>query len=588
MPPIAIESVEKPAASTEAKAVLTVQINEGDNKQLVALNQSQTEQLKAAGVLPELSISGGTELDYVRNNFEKLDKSKDGHVTKQEIEEYIAKNKSLSEAEKATLQKVAANVGKLENNNTDAEMIPTGDGAVYGPEGGITKKDVELANQRVKAEDYATKNFDKLDKDNDGHVNGDEIKAYMKANEGKLSKEEKAALGTLAKDMDRLQAMNNDEWGIENDGFTRHDLVEARQQEGTASVKISEKNFAYKTAPEGTEGEKPGDKSRSEVAEKEKSVTVKAGDSLWKICKEELKQRNGGQDPSNKDVLQMVHDLAAKNKMPIDGVIRPGDTLKLPGNSKPETGCEVPAAKPPVRHEAPRREAPTTKPPVRSEDPGCEVPAAKPPVKNEDPSCEVPEQRKPEQKKNPGQRDPERSEPAPEGNKERGSESRTAAEIMRSRFSEIDKDGNNHVNKKEIESYLAANQGNLSADETRALDTMAKNVGKLQELANDERGDENSGISRQDLTKLDDLERTSEKILKSGQFNAIDSDRNNYLSKEEITKALTTARLTREERVTLEFLKDNMKYLQKGNNDEKGFENNGVSQADLRFYAGIV
>ncbi len=584
MPPIATERVEKPAASTEANAVLNVQISEGDNKQLVAINQAQQEQLKQAGVLPELSITGGTELDYVRNNFDKLDKSKDGHVTKQEIEEYIAKNKTLSEAEKATLQKVAANVGKLENNNTDAEMIPTGDGAVYGPEGGITKLDISVANQRLKAEDYAAKNFDKLDKDNDGHVNADEIKAYMKANEGKLSKDEKATLGALAKDMDRLQGMNNDEWGIENDGFTRKDLVEARQQEGTVSVKIGEKNFAYKTAPEGTEGEKPGDKSRSEVAEKEKSVTVKPGDSLWKICREELKQRNGGQDPSNKDVLQMVQELAAKNKMPVNGVIKPGDTLKLPGNSKPETGCEVPAAKVPPKAE-PVRETPRPRPGVKTEVPGCEVPPP-PPVKNEDPNCEVPAQR-PEVKKNPG-RNPERNEPNPENKNERSTEGQTAAEIMRNRFSEIDKDGNNHVNKKEIESYLAKNQGNLTADETRALDTMAKNVGKLQELANDERGDENSGISRQDLTKLDDLERTSEKILKSGQFNAIDSDRNNYLTKEEITKALTTARLTREERVTLEFLKDNMKYLQKGNNDEKGFENNGVSQADLRFYAGIV
>jgi Ca2+-binding EF-hand superfamily protein len=275
----------------------------------------------------------------------------------------------------------------------------------------------------------------------------------------------------------------------------------------------------------------------------------------------------------------MVHEMAAKNKMPLDGLIKPGDTLKVPGKTRPETGCEVPPVKVPPKAE-PVREAPRQKPPVRSEVPGCEVPPP-PPVKKEEPGCEVPPQRKPELKKNPG-----RTEPRPES--ERVDEGRTAAEIMRSRFSEIDKDGNNHVNKKEIERYLAENQGNLTADETRALDTMAKNVGKLQELANDERGDENSGISRQDLKKLDDLERTSEKILKSGQFNAIDSDRNNYLSKEEITKALTTARLTREERVTLEFLKDNMKYLQKGNNDERGFENNGVSQADLRFYAGIL
>lgn len=572
MPPTAIEKAEKAPVSAEAKSVVNVQISEGENKQLLAVNQAQREQLKASGVLPELSISGGSELDYVKKNFDKLDASKDGRITKAEIDEYLKNNKSLSQAEKEALQKVAANVGKLEKNSTDGLYTGNSRGGQHGPENGISQKDLDVAGQRMKAEDYAAKNFDKLDQDGDGHVTVGEIVAYGKANAKTMTMEEAKNLEALAKDMERLQNAHNDEYGLENDGFTRHDILEARQQEGTGSMRVSEGNCEVPgvttRAKEGAkEEDKPGEKGGAKDGAKEapaenKEYTVKPGDSLWKICKEELKHRNGGQEASNKDILEMVNRTAELNKMPVGGLIKEGDKLKLPGKNDPN--CEVAPVKTPVRERP-------AKTPVKQEDPNCEVPPvkapAKPPVKQEDPNCEVP----------------------PEG-KQKGNrnEHKSAAEIMRDRFSEMDKDGNNHVSRKEIERYVSQNQDNLSADEIRALDTLSKNVGKIQELANDEKGDENSGISRQDLTKLDDLARNSEKYLRDGSFRSFDADRNNYLTKEEITRALTTARLTREERQTLEFLKDNLKYLQKGNNDERAFENNGISQADMRFYAGLV
>lgn len=556
MAPIKPEALEAKAPE-DNKPVLSVQIGDGDNKQLLSFNRSQADQLKSAGILPELSISGGTELDYVRNNFDKLDKSKDGHVTKQEIEDYIKTHKELSKQEVDALTKTAANINKLENNNRDAELIPTGEGGgVYGPEGGITKLDISVANQRAKAEDYANKNFDKLDKDNDGHVNADEIKAYMKANEGRLGKEELANLQTLIKDMDRLQSSANDEWFMENDGFTQRDLKVARNEEGTAGLKVAEGNFKFKTAEEPeTRGEVPGQKPETGKKAGDNASTgdheyvIKSGDSFWKIAKDNLRAQNG-KDPSNAEVVKAMNELAKANGMKLTDTIHPGQKLKVPG---PDKGESMPAAgekHAPVRTEpAPRRAEPVM-----------------PPRKGE-----------------PTPAEPEKIEPA----KPEAKAPESASQVLQRRFSEIDKDGNNKVTKKEIDKYLNDHAKDLSAEEVRALDMMARNENKIRTLVDDEKGPENSGMSRKDLQKLDQVQKIGNGMLATGMFNELDGNHNKFLSKDEITKALTSRNLTQQERVTLEFLKDNLKILQTGVDDERGPENNGVSQADLRYFASL-
>ncbi len=94
-------------------------------------------------------------------------------------------------------------------------------------------------------------------------------------------------------------------------------------------------------------------------------------------------------------------------------------------------------------------------------------------------------------------------------------------------------------------------------------------------------------MSRKDLQKLDQVQKIGNGMIATGMFNELDGNHNKFLSKEEITKALTTRNLTQQERVTLEFLKDNLKILQTGVDDERGPENNGVSQADLRYFASL-
>jgi Ca2+-binding EF-hand superfamily protein/LysM repeat protein len=554
------ENVEAPKTAESQTSKVTVQINEAENKQLNQVTEAQSAQLKAAGILPELAISGGSELDYVKNNFDKLDKSKDGHVTKEEIDDYIKNNKELSKQEVEALTKAAANIGNLQNNNRDAQLISTGKGAYYGPEGGITKKDLDVANQRMKAEEYANKNFDKFDTNNDGHVNAEELQAYMKANEGKLSKEETANLQQLIKDMDRLQGMANDEWFWESKGFTQRDLKVARAEEGTAGIRIATGNFKFNEQPSDKPADKPGDqpgqkgepgkKAGDNPAVGDHEYTIKPGDSFWKISKENLKAQTG-KEPSNAEVVKAMNELAKANGMKLTDVIHPGQKLKVPGPDKGEPCAVEPA---PRRGETtPRRGEQNTR---RGENETRPVPR--------------PESEQPEPRTNP------EAKPA-----------ESASQVLQRRFSEIDKDGNNKVNRKEIEKYLNDHAKDLSAEEVRALDMMARSESKIRTLVDDEKGPENSGMSRKDLQKLDEVQRVGSAMLNGGMFNEIDGNHNRFLSKDEITKALTTRNLSRHERLTLEFLKDNLKILQTGVDDEKGPENNGVSQADLRYFASL-
>lgn len=549
--------------TTEAQATsIAVQINQADSKQLNQVTEAQSAQLRAAGILPELAISGGTELDYVRNNFDKLDKSKDGHVTKEEIEDYIKNNKELTKQEIEALKKTAANVDKLENNNTDGELNPYSEYPTYGPENGITKRDIDVANQRMKAEDYANKNFDKLDTDNDGHVNSAEIEAYMKANQGKLSKDETATLQHLIDDMDRLEGMANDEWFWESKGFTQRDLKVARNEDGTAGLRIAEGNFKFAEKP----GDKPGDQpgQKAEPGKKagdnptvgDHEYTIKPGDSFWKIAKDNLKAQSG-KEPSNAEVVKAMNELAKANGMKLTDVIHPGQKLKVPGPDKGEPTAN--SEKPPTSRVEPAPRRGETNQRQRETEP---VPA-------------------------PGRED---EKPEPRTSPETRTEAKapeSASQVLQRRFSEIDEDGNNKVNRKEIEKYLNDHAKDLSPEEVRALDLMARNESKIRTLVDDEKGPENSGVSRKDLQKLEEVQKVGSAMLNQGMFNDLDSDRNRFLSKDEITKALTTGNLNRQERLTLEFLKDNLKILQTGADDERGAENNGVSQADLRYFATL-
>lgn len=77
---------------------------------------------------------------------------------------------------------------------------------------------------------YANRNFSTLDDDNDDYVTGNEIDGYLSENAGSITESDAAKLRDLSAQVGNLQEGSNDEFGDENDGFTRKDLEVAADE----------------------------------------------------------------------------------------------------------------------------------------------------------------------------------------------------------------------------------------------------------------------------------------------------------------------------------------------------------------------
>lgn len=116
---------------------------------------------------------------------------------------------------------------------------------------------------------------------------------------------------------------------------------------------------------------------------------------------------------------------------------------------------------------------------------------------------------------------------------------------------------------------------------------MAAREGKIQELVNDERGDENSGISRNDLRQAEQMQAAAKNLLtKNLEFVNTNGDR--FIDRKELTQALMTRDMPPQDRAMLNYLRAYYSKFQEGANNERGDENSGVSIQDLQFYANLV
>lgn len=72
--------------------------------------------------------------------------------------------------------------------------------------------------------EFANKNFDKLDADKDGHLSEDELNKALE--DPCLKGDDRKGVELLQKYSSQMEDLNDDEFGIENDGITKGDLSE--------------------------------------------------------------------------------------------------------------------------------------------------------------------------------------------------------------------------------------------------------------------------------------------------------------------------------------------------------------------------
>lgn len=521
-------------------------------------------------------------LDHVNKNFGKMDADKDGSVSAKEINDYSTGNE-LSSSEVRMMRNLSNHYDDVAQSNKDAN----GTDELKG----ITVKDLFAANENVNTLVFATENFSALDANGDGFVAKKEISGYERAKDD-LTAGEVKALRALGEKADALMKLNGD-GSYNGEGISGHDLVVGMTDLGAGNAsgqfKLSEQSITVASAatdsspaetnppPAGEEEIPEGSERHPEAApvEREEEIryhTVKPGDSLWKICREDLRQRNGGREPSYRDIISSVDAMASANGIERDSIIRPDQRLRFPDSSAEAAPAET------VRPAAPRatsRLAEPTRIAPGEPDPNVRDRAQHRPTPGDG---RVPPEERLLPRADLIERPVKPTRPQP----------LKSTDIVRKHFANMDSDGNNRVSEKEIRTYINDFGPYLSSQDRVALNRVARYAGKIQELRNDERGDENTGISANDLKKVDEMQEAARIMAKSGMWENFNTDADKYLKKHEIEQALRRANITAEERRALNYMFDNYGKFQEGNNDEKGDENSGITWNDLRWFSSFV
>jgi hypothetical protein len=182
---------------------------------------------------PEEEKTADSGLDFVRYQFDKIDKDSDHHVTRREIDHYVRDNKDLlSEKQVSALEKVGERESTLQKQSNDENSRENW---------GITRQDIDVAERRMHAIEYAQAHFESMDGNGNGHVSKFEIRGYVRANDARLSKEERADCQLLMDQCGDLDDKCNDEMFFECGGFSKKDLEAAQNELGAKTLSGEDK-----------------------------------------------------------------------------------------------------------------------------------------------------------------------------------------------------------------------------------------------------------------------------------------------------------------------------------------------------------
>ena len=170
---------------------------------------------------PKTDINHMDELKaYAEKNFDKLDKDGDGQLSEKELDE------AINDPCRTGDDKVAVEL--LQKYRSDLEDLHDDEFGIEND--GITKADLNEFGRKAQDDKeamdmygMAKEKMDKLDGNNDGFLDKDELDKAIKAADPKS--EDYKTLTKMKEQYDDLQSKSNDEWGFESNGITKEDLL---------------------------------------------------------------------------------------------------------------------------------------------------------------------------------------------------------------------------------------------------------------------------------------------------------------------------------------------------------------------------
>lgn len=160
-------------------------------------------------------------------------------------------------------------------------------------------------------------------------------------------------------------------------------------------------------------------------------------------------------------------------------------------------------------------------------------------------------------------------------------------------FPRVDTDGDGYLSETEL--ALAMQSDQYKGQDAQVVAALHKMRSELEELNDDETGDENDGVTAGDLNKFNEKEAqyrqdyqdavtAKDWLDKPENLSKVDSDGDGFLTESELNQAAAKTDLSADDKKAIEYLRAKRGEIQEASNDETGFENDGITLADMKKY----
>jgi hypothetical protein len=157
-------------------------------------------------------------------------------------------------------------------------------------------------------------------------------------------------------------------------------------------------------------------------------------------------------------------------------------------------------------------------------------------------------------------------------------------------FDKVDSDADNSLSARELRA--AVQSDNYKGKDRQAVAALYRSRSDIAEMKDDDFLVPDSNVRRGDLEQMEvkriesiaqskNIKTARDYLARDNNFLRLDTDADDYLSKEEVSTALQSNSLNAEQRTSLTFLRDHLDKVSDASNDERGPEFRGITQMDL-------